>query len=215
MKDYLQINKKAYNTLAQEFYDKDDVRDPPSKAISNYFVGHLKKRFHNPFILELGPGTGHIAKFMTNSGCNVDAIEFSDKMAEICRKNSPKTNLIFGDFLDYDFQDKKYSGILAVAFIHLFNSEDVKLVMKKVHGLLDKRGLALISTTLNDKVEEGYFVKENFSGEVKRFRRRYTPSEIENLINDTNFDIVESNISEDSESREKKWMNYLIEKVKL
>jgi cyclopropane fatty-acyl-phospholipid synthase-like methyltransferase len=214
MKDYLEINKNAYNALAQEFYNKDNIRNPGSKTISDYFTGHLKKRFHYPIILELGPGTGHIAKFLSNSGCEVDAIEFSEKMAEICKKNSPNANVIFGDFLDYNFGNKKYSGILAVAFIHLFSSEDVKLVMKKINNLLDKKGLAFISTTLNDKVEEGYFVKENFCQKVERFRKKYTPSEIEKLIYNTNFNILDFNINEDSEIQDKKWMNYLIEKKK-
>jgi SAM-dependent methyltransferase len=215
MKDYLEVNKKAYNLLAQEFYNKNNVRNPGSKIISDYFVGHLKERFHNPFVLELGPGTGHIAKFLYGSGCNVDAIEFSEKMADICKENSPKTNVMLGDFLNYNFENRKYSGILAVAFIHLFDSEDVKLVMNKINDLLDEKGLVFISTTMHNKVEEGYFVKENFSGEVRRFRRKYTPSEMEKLINNSNFNIIDSNICEDIEIQEKRWMNYLIEKVKL
>ena len=215
MKDYLKKNKQAYNSLAQEFYNKDEIRNPGSKVISDYFVNYLKQRFDNPSILELGPGTGHIAKFITNSGCHVDAIEFSERMAEICKINSPKTSVILGDFWDYDFKDKKYSGILAVAFIHLFNSNDVKFVMKKIYTLLDDDGLALLSTTLHKRVEEGYFAKENFSGEVKRFRKRYTHSEIEKLISFSGFKIVDSKIHKDSEVRDKIWMNYLIEKVKL
>jgi SAM-dependent methyltransferase len=215
MKDYLEINKQAYNALAGDFYNKDNIRNPGSKSISDYFTGHLKERFQSLSILELGPGTGHIAKFLCNSGCHVDAIEFSEKMIEICRKNSPCTNVFFGDFLNYNFGERKYSGIMAVAFVHLFNSEDVNLVMKKIHNLLDERGLAFISTTLNNRVEEGYFVKENFSREIKRFRRKYTPLEIESLIKRSNFNIIDSNINEDTEIQEKKWMNYLIEKVKL
>ena len=101
---------------------------------------------------------------------------------------------------------------MAVAFIHLFNSEDVLVVMNKIRNLLDDNGLAHITTTIHDKVEEGYSVKTNFSSRIKRFRKKYTCEEMEKLIKNSNFKIIDFKILEDDEVSGKMWINYLLEK---
>jgi len=58
-------------------------------------------------------------------------------MLEVSRKISSNTRYILGDFLTYDFEELKYNGIYAQAFIHLFPREDVKKVLKKIFNLLE------------------------------------------------------------------------------
>jgi len=147
---------------------------------------------------------------LCDKGYIVTCIEFSESMARIANETSPKMNLIIGDFLKHDFGNKKYSGILAVAFIHWFTENDCEFVLNKIYSLLNSDGYALISTTKHNISEEWLISKENFKNINLRFRKRFTKDELTTLLYKTGFSIIEYYENRDSENDNKVWMNFIL-----
>lgn len=207
---YLEINRKTYDETAKEFGKKIPVRKNSVTKIVKRFFPFLKKKGGSLDILDIGLGNGQIARKFHDLGCRVTGIEFSEPMAEIAKKTAPDINIICDDFLNHNFGNKKFSGILAVAFIHLFPEKDCKMVLKKIHHLLEKGGHAFISTTKSNKSEEGFFGKENFQNQPLRFRKRFTKKELWNMLEKADFEILEYNEDKDKEVSDKIWMNFII-----
>lgn len=156
-RDYISINKKAYDDLAEEFERKIQVRKTNQKNIVNKFNKFiLKHRLPNKSLLEIGPAAGYTTKLLCDSGYRVTAIELSPKLSEICKRIAPESEIINDDFLNHDFGDKKYSGVLVIAFIHLFPKSDTEKVLKKINSLLISDGIVYISTTLHKLAKEGF-----------------------------------------------------------
>ena len=61
-----------------------------------------------------------------------------------------------------------------VSVIHNFPKEDVKELLFSIHKWLKKDGKILIYTTIHNKSEEGYYEKEDYSGKIVRFRKKFT-----------------------------------------
>ena len=157
--NYLKQNLTTYDELAKEFEDKISLRkNGDAKIVNNlskYFDDHTDK----VKVLDIGPGNGQMALLLTQKGFQVTGIEFSKPMAEVAQKTAPKMKMVVDNFLTHDFGAKKFSGILAIAFIHLFPENECIKVIKKINELLEKDGYAMISTTKHDKSEEGLFSK--------------------------------------------------------
>ena len=75
---------------------------------------------------------------------------------------------------------------------------------------IKEEGKILIYTTIHDKSEEGYYEKEDYSGNIIRFRKKFTEEE---LVEECNFEIVYKMYTEEPD-RNKKWLTYIIKKQK-
>jgi len=215
MKDYLSINQKAYDVTAEEFQSKIPIRQASTVKVVNIFSDFLNSHFQEQEleILELGPGSGFVAKLLSDKGYKVNAIEFSLAMAELAQVTAPKTTLIVDEFLRHDFKDKTFAGIFAVAFIHLFPREDAEKVAMKIYELLAPNGIALISTTRHAISSEGYDVKHNFKNQQLRFRKQYTQSEFKALLENAQLAPIKFLHNPDPEVPGKHWMGYIVEKA--
>lgn len=208
---YLDVNKKAYECTAEEFGSKIPVRINETKQAVDVFSKYAGK-IAGKSVLELGPGSGFALSLLTENGYNVTAIEFSEKMAEVAKKNAPRAKIICDEFLSHDFKDEKYDGIFGLAFIHLFPKEDTKKILNKIYNLLNSGGVVFISTTKHDKSEEGYFEKTNFNNLALRYRRRFTFEELSLLLNSVGFKLVYQYDVESKEVAGKIWMNFILKR---
>lgn len=166
----------------------------------------------NKTVLEIGPAAGYTTKLLCDRGYKVTAIEISSKLSDICKRIAPESEVVTDNFLTHDFGSNKYSGILAIAFIHLFPKIDTNQVLRKINSLIVPDGIVYISTTLSDYSGEGFERKVNFEKENIRFRRRFTQEELEQEIKDAGFSIIDQEIINDTEENGKKWLDYIIQK---
>ena len=211
-KNYISINKKAYDDLAFEFEEKIEVRKDNQEKIVKKFERFLPTHaVSNKNVLEIGPAAGYTTKLLCQDEYEVTAIEISPKLSEICKRTAPESKVITDDFVAHDFGTNKYSGILAVAFIHLFPKMETQKVLRKIHSLLTQSGIVYISTTLSGHSSEGFERKVNFRKENIRFRRRFTQEEFERELQDAGFVIVNREIVNDSEEKAKNWMDYIVQ----
>lgn len=216
-KEYIQVNKNAYNLFANQHADrhnkigKYDLTDEDwVKLLSEKL---LKKNINNN-VLEVGPGTGRILKiFEEKLNCRTCAVELSEEMIKYAKSKSPNTLFIEDNVLNVKFSENTFDAIFMGALIHNFPKEDAKKLLSLVYKWIKNDGKILIYTTIHDKSEEGYYEKEDYSGNIVRFRKKFTENELKNLIEESNFKIVYKMYTEEPD-RNKKWLTYIIEKEK-
>ncbi len=212
MKKYLKINQKAYDLVAKEYSNKDLFGGNNylfyEPWINLIFSEFDLSKYHKA--LELGAGAGQFLKVMEENNFETTAIEFSDEMVKYIRLNSPNTNVINKDILKVELKSK-YDLIVAMAFIHCFEPEDLDLILKKVYKWLDNNGFFAICTTIHTKTAEGYFEKKDYNN-ILRFRKKWSKNELEEILLKNNFKIIKEFYHSEI-TKPKSWISYLLKKI--
>lgn len=212
MKDYISINKKAYDKLAKEYQTRMKRYVKSDHVITTPFIDYLKKVFPKVKVLELGPGSGLNLSFFEKERFSTWAIDISKNIIQVSKKNSPKTTYMLGDFLEYNFKELRFEGIFAKAFIHLFPTKDALKVFEKIKKLLVSDGLLFLATTIHPKPEEGYFEKEDYEAKLKRFRKKWTEKELIETLRKMGFKIIHKDYHR-PRNENKVWINILLKKI--
>jgi cyclopropane fatty-acyl-phospholipid synthase-like methyltransferase len=97
-------------------------------------------------LLEIGCGPGRGIKQIVDkkTDCKIDAIDFSMLMVKKAASNNKtavdekRVTLIYGDFTEYDFKDRRYSKIFAINVIYFW--KELKPVFNKLFNLLKSGG---------------------------------------------------------------------------
>ena len=211
-KKYIEINKKAYEILANEYNTR------------NYKIGYdfwnniyddlnLKNK-KDIEVLEIGPGHGRNIKIFKqyNNKFKITVLEIAENMCNIIRKDNPDIQIINDNILDYNVENKQFDIIQMIAVIHLFPIEDAKKVLKNVRKSLKENGYLIIGTTINKNDMEGYYQKEDYNIKVKRFRHKYTKESYERLLNECGFEIYKPYFVNESD-RNKLWYDAVCKKT--
>ena len=165
-------------------------------------------------VLEIGPGTGRILKLLEEKlNCRTCAVELSEEMIKYAKIKSPNTLFIEDNILNVNFSENTFDAIFMGALIHNFPKEDAKQLLLLAYKRIKEEGKILIYTTIHDKSEEGYYEKEDYSGNIIRFRKKFTEEELKELVEEYNFEIVYKMYTEEPD-RNKKWLTYIIKKQK-
>ncbi len=210
--NYIKLNKTAYNECAQDFKNKKSTRITNDKKVVDKFSRHLPSDTQKISILDIGPGNGQMSLLLTQKGYDVTFIEFAEELAHVAHETAPKATMIVDDFLKHNFEDKKFDGILASAFIHLFKNKELHIVMQKIYDLLNHEGVCFLCTTKHDVSSEDLDTKNNFNNTPVRYRKRFTYDELKDLIEQYNFTILDYYENADREENAKTWMNFTIQK---
>ena len=144
--------------------------------------------------------------------CRTCAVELSEEMVKYAKMKSPNTFFIEDNILNIKFSEESFDAIFMGAVIHNFPKEVVKELLFSIHKWLKKDGKILIYTTIHNKSEEGYYEKEDYSGKIVRFRKKFTENELKELLEEFKFKIVFKMYTEEPD-RNKKWLTYIVEKV--
>lgn len=206
-KDIINVNRNAYNQLASEFNSRESDLANYKQNLKAYISRFVKE---NESVLEIGPGTGHLLQILENLGCRTTAIELSEKMCELVRKNSPKTVILNQDIFTVKFCTQQFDVICALALIHTIPSREAKNFMKKVKYWLKDGGIFIFDTVMYDESKE-VFIDSGEHKDVKKFRKQYTQIELEELIYSSGFKIEDLSLNY-QESNSKVWMRYACRK---
>ncbi len=211
-KKYIEINKKAYEILANE-YNTRNYKISYDFWNNIYDDLNLKNK-KDIEVLEIGPGHGRNIKIFKqyNNKFKITVLEIAENMCNIIRKDNPDIQIINDNILDYNFENKQFDIIQMIAVIHLFPIEDAKKVLKNVRKSLKENGYLIIGTTINKNDMEGYYQKEDYNIKVKRFRHKYTKESYERLLNECGFEIYKPYLVNESD-RNKLWYDAVCKKT--
>lgn len=215
-KEYIKVNKNAYNIFAPQHanrHDKIGKYDLTDGDWTELLKEKLLKKNISNKVLEIGPGTGRILKILESRlNCRTCAVELSEEMVKYAKMKSPNTFFIEDNILNIKFSEESFDAIFMGAVIHNFPKEVVKELLFSIHKWLKKDGKILIYTTIHNKSEEGYYEKEDYSGKIVSFRKKFTENELKELLEEFKFKIVFKMYTEEPD-RNKKWLTYIVEKV--
>ena len=209
IKDYIAINRHAFDQLSVEYLKRDLIKsdfETPAEYLVDCILNYKNKN-DELLVLEVGPGSGKTLRYFESISCRTTAVDLSEKIIDVAKSNSPKTVFIHGNILDVAFYPCQFDVIFAGALIHLFPKNDAKKLVKQFSRWMKEDGVMFINTTINDKSEEGFFIKSDYGNSVKRFRRKWTEKEFNKFITE-HFSILKT-IYTDEKDRNKMWVGYI------
>jgi cyclopropane fatty-acyl-phospholipid synthase-like methyltransferase len=195
-----------YDELAEEYERRADSLLPVTGSAIDYFSSYIKP---GGSVLDVGCGVGIAMNVLSKKGLTVSGIEISPKMAEFAKKRNPGANVITGDLLGTEF-DHKFDAVLAFAFIHLFPKAEVPKIFEKIRSVLKPGGVALLSSTESLESKEGFYTKEDFGKEYKRFRKFWTEQELRESFQKAGF--KELALKKFTDPFGKIWMDFVVQK---
>lgn len=191
MKNYIKKNQLSYDAVAHEYKERAFSYLESDEILLRPFFSLIDSKFPKTpcRILDLGCGCGlNLLMFSKKNYISV-GIDISRKMLEAARSISPNSILINGDFLSDIFFDESFEAILSKASLHNFSKEDAIVVLNKAFRLLVPGGVFFVATTVSQQSEEGFFKKKDYKSPISRFRKYWTPTELEETIESAGFKI--------------------------
>lgn len=97
-------------------------------------------------ILDIGFGTGILAKKLYDDGYNIYGIDFSNEMLKKAKQKMPNAELLQFDFTDglpKEFEQKQFDVILSTYAIHHIDDEAKKLYILKLLKSLNPKGILI------------------------------------------------------------------------
>ncbi len=202
------LHTKTYDFLAVEYENRVETL----RSVTEYALSHLIKRLEPGLkVLDIGCAVGYTIEILRQAEMIPEGIDISPEMIKYAKKRNPNSKLVVGDFITRRYPKEYYDAAFMMAFIHLFPLEQAKLCFHKAAQLLKPGGLLFVGTTKSDRPSEGYEEKADYPNQLKRFRKKWTPCELEGVLKDCGFGIVcQEDITDDYG---KVWMDYIAQKL--
>lgn len=125
--------EKIYDHMYQTFIDYDDEFK---------FYSALIKKYKKQSVLEIGCGTGNLAKHFINSSLEYLGIDLSNDMVKLCKLKNPSGNFIQADIVDYSLKAPVESTIITGRTTsYLLTNKAIDDALKVMHKNLEKDGL--------------------------------------------------------------------------
>lgn len=203
-----QLHRDTYDAVADEYEERvETLRSITELALAD-FTNLLQP---NAKVLDIGCAVGYTVEILRQSGMDVDGIDISPEMIRYAKKRNPDNTFIIGDFLAVDYSLNSYDGILMYAFLHLFPKDIALQFLDKAIAITKPNGLMFIGTTKSDEASEGFETKEDYKSTVKRYRKRWTQVELEDVFMSKKLTII--NCAEKRDEFGKIWMDYVVQNL--
>ncbi len=133
---------KLYTELA-EIYDQLYLKTFNYEQDAN-FVDSILKKFQIKELLEIGCGSGHLAKLLFEKGYKITGIDLYEEMLQIARKRLPGVDFIKLDIRKLKF-NKKFDAIIAMGrmFTYMTTNEDAEQSIHAIAACLNPGGIFL------------------------------------------------------------------------
>jgi len=207
-KKLAKLHKDTYDKVADEYEERVETLRPTTQKALGDFTDLL--RSHSK-VLDVGCAVGYTVEIMRLNGMDVDGIDISHEMIEYAKKRNPTCQFVVGDFLEVDYSTDHYDGILMYAFLHLFPKDVALKCLDKAVSVTKPGGLIFTGTTKSDSPSEGFETKKDYKKPVKRYRKRWTQAEIEEVFASRDLEIV--HYAEKVDEFGKVWMDYIVRKM--
>lgn len=180
--------KETYNKIAEDWF-KDHHNDTWWQEGTEKFLAELPK---GASILDVGCGAGVKSRYLANKGFRVTGVDFSEKMIEIAKRESPEIPFEVVDVYEIDKYPKTFDGVFAQAVLLHVPKEKIRGVLAKLKDKINQNGLLYIAVKgMRDDGIEGAVKKENDYGyEYERFFSFFNLPELENYLKELGMKVV-------------------------
>ncbi len=93
-------------------------------------------------VVDLGGGTGRIAKFFAGKVSKVIVVDVSEEMINQCRKRHPEFSCVRAEAQNLPFADNSIDKVIIIDAFHHFQNQ--KLVVKEIKRVLHRNGKVII-----------------------------------------------------------------------
>jgi len=152
------------------------------------FVSMLPKKGK---VLDAGCGAGRDSAYLKEDGLEVTSVDISEGMVQEAKNNGIQA--IKGDLLVM-VSNEEFDGIWCMATLADFPKEDAPKLIKNFYKALKKEGIIYIA--VKEGEGEKFIEKERYSNSP-RFYALYKKDELNNLLKENGFEILESVVSND------------------
>ncbi|PIR54802.1 hypothetical protein COU74_03585 [Candidatus Peregrinibacteria bacterium CG10_big_fil_rev_8_21_14_0_10_36_19] len=208
-KEILKKVVEDYDNIAQEF---DTTRKYNWKEFEQY-LPYIKE---NDQVLDIGCGNGRLYKFLSeNKKIKYIGLEKSKKLLDAAKKNFNQAKFVHGDMLKLPFKEKSQDVITSIASLHHIPSEKLrKKALTEMHKTLKENGILILSvwnlfqpkykkyiwqSRIKSLLSLGkYDPRDTFipwNNKAKRYYYAFTKNELEKLLTQANFQILDHHIS--------------------
>lgn len=180
--------------LVREGYDKigekyDKYRSAFSAEVElDEFMHFIKPGSH---VLDVGCGTGLVARSLVDGGLEVTGIDISKKMIDLAKHRVPEATFEIGDMTALEFGDESFDGIVSTyAIFHVPRTEHFKLFLD-FHRFLKKGGFLLFSIGVRPEGTDGVWEWDEFQS-VPMYWSYHGPEKSIELLKSADFKIISS-----------------------
>lgn len=185
-RDHKLLTLNAYDASVQEFAKNTEALHPEEKArdFLNLLPGNR--------ILDLGCGPGRDAKVFVEQGFQVTGVDLSLQMIEMARSRVAAQFHVM-DMENLDFPPNSFHGVWASASLLHVPKKNILRVCKALYSFLVEGGIFYLS--LKKGTGEGLQADPRY-GDVQKFWSFFEKEEIEEVLKQADFKLIESVISE-------------------
>lgn len=180
--------KSTYNKIAEDWF-RDHHNDTWWQEGTEKFLNKL-----NPgaSILDVGCGAGVKSRYIANKGFKVTGIDFSEKMIEIAKRESPSISFDVVDIYEIDKYQKTFDGVFAQAVLLHIPKEKIRDVLAKLKDRINPDGFLYIAVKgmRDDGIEEAVKKEQDYGYEYERFFSFFNLSELENYLKELGMEVV-------------------------
>ncbi len=148
---------------------------------------------NNMHVLEVGTGTGLVAREIANKVKNVEATDFSDEMIAQAKSIEHSANIHFScaDVFSLPFDDNLFDVVVAANILHIIPNpekamQEIKRVLKP-NGLLIATVYLWKELSLLGKIEKFFMMKNNFPISMELNEKEY-----KDFINNNGFSVTKT-----------------------
>ena len=136
---------KAYDRAAREYATKfwNELESKPfDRMLLNWFAAQIPS---GETILEIGAGPGEVSGLLQELGAECLATDISEQMMESGKRYFPQVRFEVQDFLDLQYENGSFYGVVGFYAIVNLVMEEVKTLLQEVKRVLKREGIFLFS----------------------------------------------------------------------
>lgn len=202
------LHADTYNSLADDYESRVETYRSVTTHALMPFIDVLAP---GAKVLDIGCAVGYVVEILRTHQLEAEGMDIADAMIEYARKRNPGVRFVVGDFLEAPYQAGEFDAVVSYAFLHLFPKDIATQCIEKILSITNDRGIIFIGTTKSDASSEGFEEKSDYDSAAKRFRKRWTKEELEQLFREYHLTVL--NYEENTDEFGKVWMDFVVQKM--
>lgn len=194
------LDNNGFNLWANDYDKEVGISDEDNtypfagykKLLNKIYNEVLNESAKN--VLDVGFGTGTLAKKLYENGCTIYGQDFSYKMVEIAQNKMPNAKLYNGDFskgLVMNLKENTYDAIIATYSLHhLTDAQKVKFINNELIPLLSDDGVIYIGDIAFEARNELEECKNKYKEHWDSDEIYWAYNEIKDRIIDSSFEKI-------------------------